>query len=203
MLVAKNKIHILDKDVKRRATIAFSLSSRNYRAQIYENLEEILTFPPVDGLLLVNDSFAGAEMSDVTDVISSSVARVPVLMFGEQPSTNDVVQAILAGAVDYLEWPFDADRIDEAIAKVDRDPSLQARVVERRRSAAARLQALSNRERDVLRHLIQGYGSKDIGKALEISPRTVEVHRASVLTKLKARSTSDAIRIGIYGGLDD
>lgn len=203
MLVEKNKIHILDTDVKRRAMIAFSLSSRNYRAQIYENLEEILTFPPVDGLLLVNDSFAGSGMSHVTEAISSSVARVPVIMFGEEPSTGVVVQAILAGAVDYLEWPFDADRVDEAIAKVDRDPSLQVRVVERRRSATARLQALSDRERDVLRHLIQGYGSKDIGKALEISPRTVEVHRASVLAKLKARSTSDAIRIGIYGGLDD
>ncbi len=203
MMVAKEKIHILDKDVKRRAKIAFGLSSRDYRAQIYENLEEILTFPPVDGLLLVNDSFAGAEMSEVTDVISSSVARVPVVMFGEEPSTGDVVQAILAGAVDYLEWPFDVDCIDQAIAKVDRDPSLQSRVVERRRSATARLQALSERERDVLRHLIQGYGSKDIGKSLEISPRTVEVHRASVLAKLKARSTSDAIRIGIYGGLDD
>lgn len=203
MNVTKNKIHILDKDVKRRAKIAFGLSSRNYRAQIYENLEEILTFPPVDGLLLVNDSFAGPEMSEVTSVIASSVARVPVVMFGEQPSTGDVVQAILAGAVDYFEWPFDATRIDEAIAKVERDPSLQTRIVERRRSAMARIQALSERERDVLRHLIQGYGSKDIGKFLEISPRTVEVHRASVLAKLKARSTSDAIRIGIYGGLDD
>lgn len=202
-MVAKEKIHILDKDFKRRAQIAFGLSSSNYLTQIYENLEEILTFPPIDGLLLVDDSFAGQEMSDVTNVIASSVARVPVVMFGEEPSTGDVVQAILAGAVDYLEWPFDASRVEQALAKVDRDPSLQARVVERRRSAMTRLQALSERERDVLRHLIQGYSSKDIGKSLEISPRTVEVHRASVLAKLKARSTSDAIRIGIYGGLDD
>lgn len=203
MNVVKEKIHILDKDVKRRAKIAFGLSERNYRAQIYENLEEILSFPPVDGLLLVNDSFVGREISEVADAIASSVARVPVVMFGEKPSTDDVVQAILAGAVDYLEWPFDPDRVDEAIAKVDRDPSLQVRVIERRRSAMARLQALSERERDVLRRMIQGYGSKDIGTFLEISPRTVEVHRASVLAKLKARSTSDAIRIGIYGGLDD
>lgn len=202
-MATKEKIHILDKDVKRRAKLAFGLASSNYRAQIYENLEEILNFPPVDGLLLVNDDFAGQDVSNVTDVLASNVARVPVVMFGEEPTTGDVVQAMLAGAVDYLEWPFDTARIDETIAKVQNDPSLNARVMERRRSAMARLEALSERERDVLRHLIQGYSSKDIGALLKISPRTVEVHRASLLAKLKARSTSDAIRIGIYGGLDD
>lgn len=203
MGMSNDKVHILDKDVKRRAMIAYGLSSKKYNAQVYENLEEVVNFPPRDGFLLVNDSFAGEEMAYVTGVIAANLARVPVIVFGEHPSTSQVVNAMLAGAVDYLEWPFDAERFEESIAKAEGNSSSQTRAVERRQNAAARLEALTDREREVLRNLIHGHSSKDIGLLLSISPRTVEVHRASLIAKLAARSTSDAIRIGIYGGLDD
>lgn len=203
MGMSNDKVHILDKDVKRRAMIAYGLSSKKFNAQVYENLEEVVNFPPRDGFLLVNDSFAGEEMAYVTGVIAANLARVPVIVFGEQPSTTKVVNAMLAGAVDYLEWPFDAERFEASIARAEGDSSSQTRAVERRQNAAARLEALTDREREVLRNLIQGHSSKDIGLLLSISPRTVEVHRASLIAKLAARSTSDAIRIGIYGGLDD
>lgn len=203
MATLNDRVHILDKDVKRRARIAYGLSSKNYRAQIYENLEEVVNFPPRDGYLLLNDSFAGEEMAQVTGMIAANLVRVPVIVFGERPSTGNVVKAMLAGAVDYLEWPFDAERFEQSIARAEGDSSAQTRAVERRQNAAARLEALTDRERGVLRHLIQGHSSKDIGTILGISPRTVEVHRASLIAKLAARSTSDAIRIGIYGGLDD
>lgn len=203
MSAQNDKVHIVDKDVKRRAMIAYGLSSQNYRAQIYENIDEIVNFPPRDGFLLLNDGFAGEEMSCVTGLIAANLARVPVIVFGEEPSTGDVVKAMLAGAVDYLEWPFDAERFAQSIARAESDTSSQTRSMERRQNAAARLEALTEREREVLRNLIHGHSSKDIGLLLGISPRTVEVHRASLIGKLAARSTSDAIRIGIYGGLDD
>ncbi len=203
MSMSNDKVHILDKDVKRRAMIAYGLSSKNYRAQIYENLEEVVNFPPREGFLLVNDGFAGEEISCVTNVLAANFARVPMIVFGEDPSTGDVVKAMLAGAVDYLEWPFDPHRFEQSVAKAESGASSQTRAVERRQSAVSRLEALTDREREVLRHLIHGHSSKDIGTILGISPRTVEVHRASLIAKLAARSTSDAIRIGIYGGLDD
>jgi len=203
MGISYDKVHILDKDVKRRAAIAFGLSARNYKAQVYENLEEVVNFPPRDGLLLLNDDFAGDEMSYVTGVIAANLARVPVIVFGEEPSTESVVKAMLAGAVDFIEWPFDPERFEQSLARAEGDVSSQTRAVERKQNALARLEALTEREREVLRNLIHGHSSKDIGIILGISPRTVEVHRASLITKLGARSTSDAIRIGIYGGLDD
>lgn len=203
MSMSKDKVHILDKDVKRRATIAYGLSARNYKAQLYENLEEVVNFPPREGFLLLNDGFEREEMSYVTGVIAANLSRVPVIVFGEEPTTDKVVTAMLAGAVDYLEWPFDPARLEQSIARAEGDASSQTRAVERRQNAAARLDALTDREREVLRNLIHGHSSKDIAVLLGISPRTVEVHRASLITKLAARSTSDAIRIGIYGGLDD
>ena len=203
MVTSNDKVHIIDKDAKRRAMIAYGLSSNNYRAQIYENLEEVANFPPRDGFLLVNDEFAATELSYVSGIVAANLARVPMIVFGEDPSTNNVVKAMLAGAVDYLEWPFDQQRFEQSVARAESGASAQTRAVERRQNALARLEALTDREREVLRHLIQGHSSKDIGAILAISPRTVEVHRASLIAKLAARSTSDAIRIGIYGGLDD
>jgi two-component system, LuxR family, response regulator FixJ len=203
MAKPNEKVHIIDKDVRRRAMIAYGLSSHNFKAQIYENLEEVANFPPRDGLLLVNDEFVEEEISSVIGVVAASPGRVPMIVFGEEPSTNNVVKAMLAGAVDYLEWPFDQNRFEQSIARAENGASAQMRAVERRQNALARLEALTEREREVLRHLIQGHSSKDIGMILAISPRTVEVHRASLIAKLGARSTSDAIRIGIYGGLDD
>lgn len=203
MNTPNDKVHILDKDVKRRATIAYRLSAQNYKAQVYENLEEVVNFPPREGFLLLNDGFEREEMSYVTGVIAANLARVPVIVFGEEPSTDKVVRAMLAGAVDYLEWPFDPERFEQSLARAEGDASPQTRALERRQNAAARLEALTDREREVLRNLIHGHSSKDIATVLGISPRTVEVHRASLIAKLAARSTSDAIRIGIYGGLDD
>lgn len=203
MAVIYDKVHILDGDVKRRAQVAYSLSSQHYRTQIYESLDEVVNFPPRDGLLLVNDGFAAAGISQVASVIAANMSRVPVIVFGESPTTGDVVRAMQAGAVDYLEWPFDADRFEQSVAQAQTDTASLARTVERRQNAVARLEVLTEREREVLRNLIHGHSSKDIGVLLKISPRTVEVHRASLIAKLAARSTSDAIRIGIYGGLDD
>ncbi|HEU4820873.1 MAG TPA: hypothetical protein VFS87_06915, partial [Qipengyuania sp.] len=94
MGMSNDKVHILDKDVKRRAMIAYGLSSKKYNAQVYENLEEVVNFPPRDGFLLVNDSFAGEEMAYVTGVIAANLARVPVIVFGEHPSTSQVVNAM-------------------------------------------------------------------------------------------------------------
>lgn len=196
-------IHILDRDVKRRAAIAYGLAQHDrYRAQIYEDLGEVVSFPPRDGFLLLADSFTD-EMPSVTKIVASSASRVPVIVFGEHPATETVVQAMLAGAVDYLEWPFDVTSFDRSIARAEEDRTSQPRSIERRQNAMARLESLTDREREVLRNLIRGLSSKDIGATLDISPRTVEVHRASLIGKLSARSTSDAVRIGIYGGLDD
>jgi two-component system, LuxR family, response regulator FixJ len=197
------RVHIVDRDIKRRAVIAFGLASNDYSPEIYEDLDEVAEAPPRDGFVLLNDGFADHGIAQLTAVLSANLSRVPIIVFGERPSTGSVVQAMLAGAVDFLEWPFTPERFDATVARANSDGGTHPRIMERRHNAAARLQALTEREREVLRHLIRGLGSKDVAVTLGISPRTVEVHRANMITKLSARSTSDAIRIGIYGGLDD
>lgn len=200
---AGSRIYIVDRDTRRREKIVSGLSAGNFEAALFENLEDLPDFPPDDGLLLLNDDLAGDDIAYLTETITARTAHVPVALFGEHPSTGNIVQAILAGAVDYLEWPFDAARLDETIAKAETEASAQLKLLERQREARAKVEGLSARERDVLSHLIRGWSNKDIAKLLDISPRTVEVHRANMLEKLNARSSSEAVRIGIYAGLDD
>ena len=198
-----DRVHTIDRDTKRRAMIAYELASKHYRPEVYEDLDEVRDMPPKDGVVLLHDGFTSQGLAQLTAVLSANLSRVPIIVFDEKPSTGSVVQAMLAGATDFLEWPFTSERLDATVARAENDGRSHPRLMERRHNAAARLQALTDRERDVLRHLIRGLGSKDIAAILGISPRTIEVHRANVISKLSARSTSDAIRIGIYGGLDD
>lgn len=196
------KVHILDKNSSRRAQIAFGLTQRKIANQIYENLEELLSWSPREGLLLLNDSVADDAVDTIGRKISSEGGFLPIAMYSENPSTDSVVQAMLAGAVDYLDWPFPVDRLDETMARLDAEAEGRVLAAQRRNDATAALQLLTKRELDVLRAMVAGQGNKQIALGLQISPRTVEIHRSNLLCKLNAQSSSEAIRIGIYGGLD-
>lgn len=202
MDIIANTVHILDADPSRRAKIAYGLAQQQVSAQIYENVEELLNWAPRRGLLLLNEEAAGDYISDITASLSSAGAFVPIAMYSEEPLTVKVVRAMLAGAVDYLEWPFEAARLEEISAKIEGEAFLKLRERQKRDEAIAALAVLTEREREVLGEMVEGNGNKLIAKNLNISPRTVEVHRANLLTKLNARSSSEAIRLGIYAGLD-
>lgn len=197
-----SKVHILDGDSKRRAKIAYGLAKSSIQTQIYENLEELLSWTPRDGLLLVNDNDADDALATIGKRVASAGGYLPIAMYGEKPSTTRVVQAMLAGAVDYLEWPFAVDRLDETIARASSEAEQRLRAERRRSEAENALRALSPREIEVLRAMVAGSSNKQIALDLKISPRTVEIHRANLLSKLNAHSSSEAIRIGIYAGLD-
>jgi RNA polymerase sigma factor (sigma-70 family) len=197
-----NTVHILDADPSRRAAIAFGLTQRNISTQIYENVEEFLNWGPREGLLLLNEDAAGESVSEINCHLSACGAFVPLAMYSDNPTTMQIVRAMLAGAIDYLEWPFDAARLEQTATKIEGEALVRLRERQKRSEAVAAVSALTEREREVLRAMVEGCGNKQIAKMLEISPRTVEVHRANLLGKLNAQSSSEAIRLGIYAGLD-
>ena len=196
------KVHILDRDSSRRAQIAFGLAQREIPSQIYENLEELMRWAPRDGLLLLNDNVANDTVDTIGRQVSSEGGFLPIAVYSDRPSTARIVQAMLAGAVDYLEWPFPVDRLEETMARLDGEAEGRLRAAQKRSDAAAALKRLTKRELDVLGAMVAGSSNKQIAIDLKISPRTVEIHRAHLLDKLNAQSSSEAIRIGIYGGLD-
>jgi two-component system response regulator FixJ len=111
------------------------------------------------------------------------------------------VTAMKAGAVDFLEKPFEKAALLEAVAMAFDRIDDAAGDAERAREARVRIASLTGREQDVLRGLAQGLPNKTIAYDLDISARTVEVHRANMMTKLNVRSLSEALRLAFAAGL--
>ncbi len=112
-----------------------------------------------------------------------------------------IVEAVLQGAVDYLVWPFDVAAITESIELTQSRAAALAGSKLREAMARSRIERLTRREREVLAGVADGMSNRMIGEKLEISPRTVEIHRANMLNKMGANHTSEAIRIAIEAAL--
>jgi two-component system, LuxR family, response regulator FixJ len=192
-------VHIIDPDLHRRATIARTVLETGFHAEIYESIDEFIGRPPRDGLILAAPSEAPSFLRMVRD----GQIELPVVVFSERPDTRQVVEAIQAGALDYLDWPVDRQYLAWVIGRAfDAGSRLIAKA--RKRSAARkRISLLSARELEVLLLVIAGGSNKSIGGELGISPRTVEIHRGNMMRKLNADSASDAVRIALHAGLDD
>lgn len=127
---------------------------------------------------------------------------MPIAMYSSEPDLAKVVEAMLSGALDYLEWPFEPADLETAIGRIAKR-SAQAARLERKRAAAQKLVAdLSRREREVLIRLADGKANRAMAEDLGISPRTVEIHRSNMMKKLNAGTSADAVRVALYAGLD-
>ena len=193
------QFHVVDGNHRRRAQIARELMSRGSHAEIYEDFAEFLRAAPVSGVLLANkpdESFHAEKLDD-------SEIALPVVLYSEGPSTAEVVDAMTSGAVDFLEWPFVSNALDRLFERLETNNGRRAAEKRKRVEAQARVKCLSPREQEVLALIVQGGSSKSIGEELGISHRTVEIHRANLMSKLKAQSAADAVRIAFYAGLDE
>jgi len=126
---------------------------------------------------------------------------MPVIVLTGHGDVSIAVRAMKAGASDFIEKPFEKasllKAIEDAFARLDEAAAHSSRAAD----AAVRIAALTGREQDVLHGLAQGHPNKTIAYDLGISPRTVEVHRANLMSKLGVQSLSDALRIAFAAGL--
>lgn len=198
------RVYIVDGDHRRRAKIAREFQVRSLHGEIYEDLVEFGQSLPRAGIVFAADEPAdGCDPRAIVALIASSGGMLPVIAYSERPTPEMIVSAIRCGAFDYLEWPFEPSLLDAAMRHVASEGERTARKAQIRALAKAKVGLLTRREREVLVSLLKGLSNQDIGKALSISPRTVEVHRSSLMRKLGARSASEATRIGLYADLDD
>ena len=195
-----NRVHVIDPDVRRRARVSRELNTYSLHVEIYEDIQEFLQIAPAEGLVLAAD---GSEGQRIGEILRTSSIHLPVVGYAEDPSTGEVVEAMLAGATGFLRWPFDDREFIDTLNRMSNEGELRVRRELFLFEAKTQVESLSRRERQVLTALIGGLSNKQIGEALEISPRTVEIHRSHMMTKLKARSVADAVRMALYAGLDE
>ena len=126
---------------------------------------------------------------------------IPVIVITGHGDVPLAVEAMKIGALDFLEKPFDDEvllaSVRSALNQLDQDQRRQAE----RNEIERRLAALSNRERDVLEGLVSGHANKQIAYDLGISPRTIEIYRANLMTKMQAASLSDLVRMALIAGI--
>ena len=197
--MAHNGFALLDSDSRRRAAITQVLFQRGVYVEPFEALGEVAKRWPVGGALLVYDS--AETIPELIEAMTEAGHWLPIVAYAEQPSTAQVVRAVLAGAIDYLEWPCEIDTVMQAVAEAEAAGKAATGIKLREARARSRLRKLTKREREVLAGVAGGLSNRLIGERLSISPRTVEIHRASMLAKMGAHHTSEAIRIAVEASL--
>ena len=196
------RIHVIDHDSRRRASIAREFLGRGLHAEIYEDLAEFKSRMPGGGYVFAHDDVDHCDPRQLRELMGDQNIPLPITFYSAEPAPERIVQAMQLGAWDYLKWPFDPRLLDASLRTL---AAIGDRLIgehRRRIEAKAKVDRLTGRETDVLRLMVQGYANKNIAMDLDISPRTVEIHRGNMMRKLQASSTSDAVRIALYAGLD-
>lgn len=190
-------VHLVDDDEAIRRSVGFSLKTSGFRVSAYDSGVELLkSAGSLDhGCILLDIRMPGMDGLEVQRKLQEKGVALPVVIMTGHGDVTLAVQAMKAGAVDFIEKPFEKavllSAVEEAFRRLDRAEA----TADRSRDAATRLQALTPRERDVLGGLAKGLPNKTIAYDLGISPRTVEIHRANLMSKLGVRSLSEALRI--------
>jgi two-component system, LuxR family, response regulator FixJ len=198
-LKSVTSIFLVDCDFRRRAAISHCLSGSSIHVEPFEDSAELVGRWPRGGLLLVHDD--GKTISELLTHMGRSGQWLPVIGFAEQPTTRCVVRAVLDGAIDYVAWPFTREEISSVVTEATARAESFGSAKLREALARSRVDRLTRREREVLTGVAGGMSNRMIGEKLSISPRTVEIHRANMLTKMGANHTSEAIRIAIEAAL--
>lgn len=190
-------IHVIDDDEAMRESLRFLLESAGFEAQTYDCAEAFLaTIAGMEGGCVVTDvRMPGMSGLDLVRRLKAISARLPVIVITGHGDVPLAVEAMKAGVVDFLEKPFDDDVFLKAVAAASHQGEDAARDSSERRRCEAILKTLSPREQDVLRGVVAGKLNKIIAFELGISPRTVEVYRANVMTKTGASSVSELVRM--------
>lgn len=186
---------VIDEDFRRRAAMAHSLSSILHVDPIECESDLSVAWPDERSVILAHDT--GEVAQNLFRMMDQRASWIPVVLYAENPAAERVSSAVQAGAASYLELSLDPEQVYRSIEECLR--TNEREFARRRRRARARslVANLSPREAQIAAELAQGASNKEIAKALKISPRTVEIHRAHVLQKLQTNSSAAAIRVMI------
>ena len=190
-------VHVIDDDAAVRQSLAFLLSTAGLAVRVHESAVAFLEVLPEaqQGCIVTDVRMPDIDGIELLRRLRDMKVDMPVVVMTGHGDIAMAVSAMKAGAIDFIEKPFDDEimlsAIQSAVARHADDSQRHARAADVRK----RLEILSDRERDVLEGLIAGKPNKIIAHDLGISPRTVEVYRANVMTKMRAGSLSELVRM--------
>lgn len=196
---SKTMVHIVDDDMAMRNSLQFLMKAEGIPATTYESAQDFLDAYTVNGpgCLLVDVRMPGMTGLELHEVIRDKQLPIPVIIMTGHGDIPMAVQAMKAGALDFLIKPFDNDELLQRVRTCLGEGEDIYKSYNEHHKAADRIALLTPREHEVMNLLVAGKPNKSIASILDISTRTVELHRAKVMDKLEARSLSDVVRISL------
>lgn len=199
----KGKIYVIDDDEAMRDSLNFLLDSAGFHVTLFESAQNFLDrLADLEFGCVVSDvRMPGIDGIEMLKRMKASQSTFPILIMTGHGDVPLAVEAMKLGAVDFLEKPFEDDRLIGMIEAAIRQAEPAAKSETITHEIAARVATLSPRERQVMDGLIAGLSNKLIARDYDISPRTIEVYRANVMTKMQANSLSELVRLAMRAGL--
>ncbi len=202
MPVADYTVHIVDDEEAVRKSLAFMLTVNGFAVRIHDTASAFLDMAPAlrNGVLITDLRMPDMSGIDLLRRLQASKLAMPSIVISGHGDIPMAVEAMKVGARDFIEKPFEDQVVVEAIHRAAGFLADQTPADEEVDVIRTRLDTLSERERQVLKAVVSGMPNKTIAYELDISPRTVEVHRANVMSKMKARSLPQLVRMAISAG---
>jgi len=201
-MLAERRVYIVDDDEAVRDSLSMLLESKAFAVKSFASAVEFLAAASSlhPGCLIVDIRMPEMDGLELQQHLIDRSLGFPLIVITGHGDVPVAVRAMKSGAVDFIEKPFTYEAILDSLAvgflrltAPDKDPTKVA--------AIAKLELLSPRELEVLQGLLAGLPNKSIAYDLNISPRTVEIHRARVMDKMGARSLSELIRLALAAGV--
>jgi two-component system response regulator FixJ len=198
----KLSLHIVDDEDLVRNSLVAVLQNANYEVHAFASGIEFLKALPdlIPDCVILDVRMPRMSGLEVLEILNQHHPETPVIMMSGFADVSMAVTAMRSGASDFVEKPFQTNDLLDTIERVLVAPSSGAKTVTRADTDAL-LSNLSKREVEVLSLLIQGKQNKVVARELEISPRTVEVHRARIMQRLGATSFAELVRLSVMFGL--
>jgi two-component system response regulator FixJ len=202
-MAADAMVHVIDDDEAVRQSLEFLLRAAGVTARTYDSAAAFLNALPAieTGCVITDVRMPGISGIELLRRLSEMQVKLPVIVITGHADVPLAVEAMKNGAIDFLEKPYEDELLLGSVrSALDRSQQSAARDA-KRAEVETRLASLTSREREVLEGLVAGKPNKIIAFDLAISPRTVEIYRANVMTKMAAASLSELVRMALVSGV--
>jgi two-component system response regulator FixJ len=199
----KGNVYVIDDDPAMRDSLDFLLGSAGFTVTLFDSALKFLeTMPNLAFGCVVSDvRMPGMDGIDLLRQLKKEPKTLPIVIMTGHGDIPLAVEAIKLGAIDFLEKPFEDERLVIMISTALSQAADQSKTESISADIASRIASLSPRERQVMDGLVAGLSNKLIARDYNISPRTIEVYRANVMTKMQAGSISELVRLAMRGGI--
>jgi FixJ family two-component response regulator len=204
MATAASIVHVVDDDDDARKGTARLLAAAGFQTRVYATASEFLASlePEAPGCIILDVRLPDQSGLDLQVALANHAVSLPIIFMTGHGEIPDTVRAIQRGAVDFLTKPVDGKVLLDAVSRALTQDAAARIVRERQRDRRRRYERLTPREREVFLHLISGQLNKQVAADLQITERTIKLHRANILQKLEVDSMAELARLAADLGID-